>query len=101
MDRVPEEHDLNADDVAFLFWLGEFDGVDPEELRHKDLPNQANLAKRSQLSQSAVSERLGKLIRLGLVEGDRQSAGVSTNTILYTLTDDGRAVLDAVSATPP
>ena len=94
------QYDLDYDDVALLFWIGEFDGVDPDDLRVKHLPNQHNLGVRSELSQSTISGRLAKLVDLGLVKGDRPSKGVSTNTILYSLTDAGRAELDAMFPPP-
>lgn len=84
-----------------LLWVGEFDGVPPSELVTGDLPNQHNIGARSLAPQPTVSQRLTRLIGLGLVEGRREREGVNINTILYALTDAGREVLDDVSSRSP
>lgn len=88
---------LDATDVLILLWLGEHADREPEDLPYHEWPSQGGLIGKSDgsFNQSTLSNRLAKLIRLGLIE--ERPAELPVN--VYRLTDQGRDALDAIFAT--
>ena len=85
---------LNSTDALCLLCLGEHADSALGATRTDDISSQANLARRTGMSQPSVSQKLTKLIGKGLVEVDPADDIAPLGVTLYRLTQAGLSLLD-------